>query len=52
MVASMKSDLGNLVTAQGSFFRDNQDYAGGIDPDTQSNGKAGAGAGAARALGD
>jgi type IV pilus assembly protein PilA len=43
VVASMKSDLRNLVTAQGSFFSDNQDYAGGIDPNTQANGKAGVG---------
>jgi type IV pilus assembly protein PilA len=43
VVASMKSDLRNLVTAQESFFSDNQDYAGDIDPTTQTNGKAGAG---------
>ena len=30
VVASMKSDLRNLVTAQEGFFSDNQDYAGGI----------------------
>ena len=29
VVASMKSDLRNLVTAQEGFFSDNQDYAGG-----------------------
>ena len=29
LVASMKSDLRNLVTAQEAFFSDNQDYAGG-----------------------
>jgi prepilin-type N-terminal cleavage/methylation domain-containing protein len=29
VVASMKSDLRNLVTAQEAFFSDNQDYAGG-----------------------
>jgi len=28
VVASMKSDLRNLVTAQEAFFSDNQDYAG------------------------
>jgi hypothetical protein len=28
-VASMKSDLRNLVTAEEAFFSDNQDYAGG-----------------------
>jgi prepilin-type N-terminal cleavage/methylation domain-containing protein len=43
VVASMKSDLRNLVTAQESFFSDNQDYAGDTDPTTQTNGKAGAG---------
>ena len=43
VVASMKSDLRNLVTAQDSFFSDNQDYAGGTDPATQTDGKAGAG---------
>lgn len=39
----MKSDLRNLVTAQESFFSDNQDYASDIDPTTQTNGKGGAG---------
>jgi hypothetical protein len=39
----MKSDLRNLVTAQESFFSDNQDYAGATDPATQTNGVAGAG---------
>jgi type IV pilus assembly protein PilA len=43
VVASMKSDLRNLVTAQERFFSDNQDYAGGTDPATQTDGKAGAG---------
>ncbi len=43
VVASMKSDLRTLVTAQEHFFSDNQDYAGGTDPATQTNGKAGAG---------
>ena len=42
VVASMKSDLRNLVTAQESFFSDNQDYAGAHGP-AQINGKAGAG---------
>ena len=28
IVASMKSDLRNLVTAQEAFFSDNNDYAG------------------------
>ena len=43
VVASMKSDLRNLVTAQESFFSDNQDYAGDIDLTTQTNGVGGAG---------
>jgi prepilin-type N-terminal cleavage/methylation domain-containing protein len=49
VVASMKSDLRNLVTAQEAFFSDNQDYAGGgpyIGDGTQYaqvNGLAGAG---------
>jgi len=42
VVASMKSDLRNLVTAQEGFFSDNQDYAGTAAA-TQTNGKAGAG---------
>ena len=49
VIASMKSDLRNLVTAQEAFFSDNQDYAGGgpyIGDGTvyvQLNGLAGAG---------
>jgi type IV pilus assembly protein PilA len=49
VVASMKSDLRNLVTAQEAFFSDNQDYAGGGPyvgdgtVYTQKNGLAGAG---------
>jgi type IV pilus assembly protein PilA len=49
VVASMKSDLRNLVTAQEAFFSDNQDYAGGgpYKGDgtvyTQTNGLAGKG---------
>jgi prepilin-type N-terminal cleavage/methylation domain-containing protein len=49
VVASMKSDLRNLVTAQEAFFSDNQDYAGGgpYKGDgtvyTQANGLAGKG---------
>ena len=43
VVTSMKSDLSNLVTAQDSFFSHNQDYAGGTDPATRTNGKVGAG---------
>jgi type IV pilus assembly protein PilA len=42
VVASMKSDLRNLVTAQEGFFSDNQDYAGGTAA-TQANGTGGAG---------
>ncbi|HEU4649565.1 MAG TPA: prepilin-type N-terminal cleavage/methylation domain-containing protein [Gemmatimonadales bacterium] len=41
-VASMKSDLKNLVAAQEAFFSDNQDYAGSVGA-TQQNGTAGAG---------
>src|SRR4029079_3555898 len=45
IVASMKSDLRNLVTAQEAFFSDNQDYAGGTYKGdgtvyTQTNGLA------------
>src|SRR5215208_3497601 len=48
IVASLKSDLRNLVTAQESFYSDNQDYAGGTYKGdgtvyTQINGAAGAG---------
>jgi prepilin-type N-terminal cleavage/methylation domain-containing protein len=42
VVASMKSDLRNLVTAQESFFSDNQDYAGAHGV-AQINGVGGAG---------
>ena len=42
VVASMKSDLRNLVTAQEGFFSDNQDYGGGTAA-TQTNGTGGAG---------
>lgn len=43
IVASMKSDLRNLVTAQEAFFSDNNDYAGNTDALAQTNGVAGAG---------
>jgi len=48
VVASMKSDLRNLVTAQEAFFSDNQDYAAGTYKGdgtvyTQTNGTGGAG---------
>ncbi len=42
VVASMKSDLRNLVTAEEGFFSDNQDYAGNLGP-AQINGIGGAG---------
>ena len=42
MLASMKSDLRNLVTAEEGFFSDNQDYSGTLGP-AQVNGVAGAG---------
>ena len=42
VVASMKSDLRNMVTAQEGFFSDNQDYAGNYAA-TQTNGTGGAG---------
>ncbi|MEO8636102.1 MAG: prepilin-type N-terminal cleavage/methylation domain-containing protein [Gemmatimonadales bacterium] len=42
IVASMKSDLRNLVTAQEAFFSDNNDYAGTAGA-TQANGTGGAG---------
>ena len=42
IVASMKSDLRNLVTAQEAFFSDNNDYAGGTGL-VQLNGLLGAG---------
>jgi prepilin-type N-terminal cleavage/methylation domain-containing protein len=40
VVASMKSDLRNLVTAQEGFFSDNQDYAGAYGA-AQINGAGG-----------
>ena len=43
VVASMKSDLRNLVTAQEAFFSDNNDYAGGTTSSAQVNGVGGAG---------
>ncbi len=43
IVASMKSDLRNLVTAQEAFFSDNNDYAGATTNAAQANGVAGAG---------
>ena len=43
IVASMKSDLRNMVTAQEAFFSDNNDYAGSTNALAQTNGVAGAG---------
>jgi type IV pilus assembly protein PilA len=42
VLASMKSDLRNMVTAQEGFFSDNQDYAGSLGA-AQTNGVGGAG---------
>ena len=43
VVASMKSDLRNLVTAQEAFFSDNNDYAGSTTSGAQSNATGGSG---------
>src|SRR5512143_1502564 len=43
ILASMKSDLRNLVTAQEAFYFDNTDYAGGFTPGAQINALGGAG---------
>ena len=45
IVASMKSDLRNLVTAQEAFFSDNNDYAGATTAAAQANGTGGRGQG-------
>jgi len=42
-VASMKSDLRNLVTAQEAFFSDNNTYAGNIGANQVNNPAPGAG---------
>ena len=42
VLASMKSDLRNLVTAEEGFFSDNQDYTGTLGAN-QVNGTGGAG---------
>ena len=42
-MASMKSDLRNLVTAQEAFFSDNNDYAGSTNAVAQTNGTGGTG---------
>lgn len=43
ILASMKTDLRNLVTAQEGFYFDNQDYAGSLTTGVQVNGVGGAG---------
>ena len=43
VLASMKSDLRNLITAQEAFFFDNTDYAGSVTAGAQVNGTGGAG---------
>ena len=43
ILASMKSDLRNLVTVQESFYFDNSDYAGGFTSGVQVPGSGGAG---------
>jgi prepilin-type N-terminal cleavage/methylation domain-containing protein len=43
VLASMKSDLRNLITAQEAFFFDNTDYAGSVTPGAQINATGGAG---------
>ena len=43
VLASMKSDLRNLITAQEAFFFDNTDYAGAVTAGAQVNGTGGAG---------
>lgn len=43
LVAGMKTDLRNLVTAQEAFFSQNNDYAGAVTNGPQQNGRAGAG---------
>lgn len=43
VLASMKTDLRNLVTSQEGYYFDNSDYAGGITPGVQVNATGGAG---------
>lgn len=43
VLASAKTDLRNLVTAQEGFYFDNNDYAGGTTAGVQVNGLLGAG---------
>ena len=43
ILASMKTDLRNLVTSQEGFYFDNTDYAGSVNTTGQVNGVGGAG---------
>lgn len=43
VLASMKTDLRNLVTSQEGFYFDNNDYAGGTTSGAQINATGGAG---------
>ncbi len=43
VMASMKTDLRNLVTSQEGFYFDNNDYAGVVTPGAQVNATGGAG---------
>ncbi len=43
ILASMKSDLRNVVTAQEGFYFDNNDYAGNLTSGAQVNGIGGGG---------
>jgi prepilin-type N-terminal cleavage/methylation domain-containing protein len=43
VLASMKQDLRNLITAQEAFYFDNTDYAGGVTAGAQINGVGGTG---------
>ena len=43
VLASMKSDLRNLITAQEAFFFDNTDYAGAVTAGAQVNSTGGTG---------
>lgn len=43
ILASKKTDLRNVATAQEGFYFDNNDYAGGITSGAQVNGTGGAG---------
>jgi prepilin-type N-terminal cleavage/methylation domain-containing protein len=44
ILASMKTDLRNMVTAQEGFYFDNNDYAGSVTTGAQINAIGGAGA--------